>query len=116
MGVVEGKQRANGLWGHPVIARKPIDSLVAIDQEVLGTQARAAQHRLAAHPADHRLDQRAFCPVDVLHGPDIALQRSDVPARAETVQLSGVHPLPRDTAIAEDFASRAIARLGCAGG
>jgi hypothetical protein len=85
MVVVEIEHGANRIRRDPaVVLNQPFDPLLPVRKKILWAEPRPLDDGLAAPLSGHRLDQRAFCPVDVLHGPDIAPQKPDVPARAET--------------------------------
>jgi hypothetical protein len=82
MGVVDCEQLPDHLRLDAVGPGEPVDALFPVNQQILGPEPGAAQHRLARHLARHDFDQRALGPVDVLHGPCGARAQGIVPLLA----------------------------------
>jgi hypothetical protein len=90
-GIMKSKNLADRLGWNTVAMRQPLDTLIAVDQQVLGPNAGVADDRLATHSVGYGLDQRAFGPVDVFHIPVIATSNPYVPGSRQScsARLSG---------------------------
>jgi len=84
--VVECEHFANHIRLKAVALGEPLHALIAVCQEVFWPHARPTDHRLPGEPPRHRLDGRAFHPID-LHGPQFSLPHASRTGPGDVISL-----------------------------